>query len=237
MRSMLKVVKVEVRYGGIPIIHDVSLEVKQGELVAVVGSNGAGKSTLLKTIAGALHPTKGSITFDDVLINRLATPDIVRLGITYIPEARLIFGPLSVEENLKLGAHIIKDHAVISRNLDFVYDLFPRLKERRQQASGTLSGGEQQMLAIGRGLMSNPKLLMLDEPSLGLMPKLVDEMLEAVAKLRTIGMTILLVEQNVFESLEIADRGYVLQTGRTILDGTGKELLNTESIKKAFLGL
>ncbi|HPB36912.1 MAG TPA: ABC transporter ATP-binding protein [Syntrophorhabdus sp.] len=234
---MLKVVKVEVRYGGIPIIHDVSLEVKQGELVAVVGSNGAGKSTLLKTIAGALHPTKGSITFDDVLINRLATPDIVRLGITYIPEARLIFGPLSVEENLKLGAHIIKDHAVISRNLDFVYDLFPRLKERRQQASGTLSGGEQQMLAIGRGLMSNPKLLMLDEPSLGLMPKLVDEMLEAVAKLRTIGMTILLVEQNVFESLEIADRGYVLQTGRTILDGTGKELLNTESIKKAFLGL
>jgi len=237
VRSMLKVVKVEVRYGGIPIIHDVSLEVKQGELVAVVGSNGAGKSTLLKTIAGALHPTKGSITFDDVLINRLATPDIVRLGITYIPEARLIFGPLSVEENLKLGAHIIKDHAVISRNLDFVYDLFPRLKERRQQASGTLSGGEQQMLAIGRGLMSNPKLLMLDEPSLGLMPKLVDEMLEAVAKLRTIGMTILLVEQNVFESLEIADRGYVLQTGRTILDGTGKELLNTESIKKAFLGL
>ena len=234
---MLKVVKVEVRYGGIPIIHDVSLEVKQGELVAVVGSNGAGKSTLLKTIAGALHPTKGSITFDDVLINRLATPDIVRLGITYIPEARLIFGPLSVEENLKLGAHIIKDHAVISRNLDFVYDLFPRLKERRQQASGTLSGGEQQMLAIGRGLMSNPKLLMLDEPSLGLMPKLVDEMLEAVAKLRTIGMTILLVEQNVFESLEIADRGYVLQTGKTILDGTGKELLNTESIKKAFLGL
>jgi len=234
---MLKVVKVEVRYGGIPIIHDVSLEVKQGELVAVVGSNGAGKSTLLKTIAGALHPTKGSITFDDVLINRLTTPDIVRLGITYIPEARLIFGPLSVEENLKLGAYIIKDHAVISRNLDFVYDLFPRLKERRQQASGTLSGGEQQMLAIGRGLMSNPKLLMLDEPSLGLMPKLVDEMLEAVAKLRTIGMTILLVEQNVFESLEIADRGYVLQTGKTILDGTGKELLNTESIKKAFLGL
>lgn len=237
MRSMLKVVKVEVCYGGIPIIHDVSLEVKQGELVAVVGSNGAGKSTLLKTIAGALHPTKGSITFDDVLINRLTTPDIVRLGITYIPEARLIFGPLSVEENLKLGAYIIKDHAVISRNLDFVYDLFPRLKERREQASGTLSGGEQQMLAIGRGLMSNPKLLMLDEPSLGLMPKLVDEMLEAVAKLRTIGMTILLVEQNVFESLEIADRGYVLQTGKTILDGTGKELLNTESIKKAFLGL
>jgi branched-chain amino acid transport system ATP-binding protein len=234
---MLKVAEIEVRYSGIPVIHDISLEVKQGELVAVVGSNGAGKSTLLKTIAGALHPAKGSITFDNVLINRLSTPDIVRLGITYIPEARLIFGPLSVEENLKLGAYILKDERALSKNLDFVYDLFPRLKERRQQVSGTLSGGEQQMLAIGRGLMSNPKLLMLDEPSLGLMPKLVDEMLEAVAKLRTMGMTILLVEQNVFESLELADRGYVLQTGRTILEGTGKELLNTESIKKAFLGL
>lgn len=234
---MLKITEIEVRYSGIPVIHNVSLEVKQGELVAVVGSNGAGKSTLLKTIAGALHPAKGSITFENALINRLSTPDIVRLGITYIPEARLIFGPLSVEENLKLGAYILKDEKVVSKNLDFIYDLFPRLKERRQQPSGTLSGGEQQMLAIGRGLMSNPKLLMLDEPSLGLMPKLVDEMLEAVAKLRTLGMTILLVEQNVFESLELADRGYVLQTGRTILEGTGRELLNTESIKKAFLGL
>jgi len=234
---MLKVTEIEVRYSGIPVIHDVSLEVKQGELVAVVGSNGAGKSTLLKTIAGALHPTKGSVEFGGTVLNRLSTPDIVRLGITYIPEARLIFGPLSVEENLELGAYILKNDTVVRENLDFVYDLFPRLKERRQQLSGTLSGGEQQMLAIGRGLMSNPKLLMLDEPSLGLMPKLVDEMLEAVAKLRNIGMTILLVEQNVFESLELADRGYVLQTGRTILEGTGKELLNTESIKKAFLGL
>lgn len=234
---MLKVTEIEVRYSGIPVIHNVSLEVGRGELVAVVGSNGAGKSTLLKTIAGALHTTKGSIEFENTQINRMSTPDIVKLGITYIPEARLIFGPLSVEENLELGAYILKDEAAVRKNLDFIYDLFPRLKERRQQLSGTLSGGEQQMLAIGRGLMSNPKLLMLDEPSLGLMPKLVDEMLEAVAKLRNMGMTILLVEQNVFESLEIADRGYVLQTGRTILEGTGKELLNTESIKKAFLGL
>lgn len=234
---MLKVTEIEVRYSGVPIIHDVSLEVKQGELVAVVGSNGSGKSTLLKTIAGALHPTKGSIEFENRTINRLSTPDIVRLGITYIPEARLIFGPLTVEENLELGAYTIKDVVIVKKNLDFVYGLFPRLKERRLQLSGTLSGGEQQMLAIGRGLMSNPKLLMLDEPSLGLMPKLVDEMLEAVAKLRNMGMTILLVEQNVFESLELANRGYVLQTGRTILEGTGKELLNTESIKKAFLGL
>lgn len=234
---MLKVTEIEVRYSGIPVIHNVSLEVKRGELVAVVGSNGAGKSTLLKTIAGALHPTKGSIEFESTQISRISTPDIVRLGITYIPEARLIFGPLSVEENLELGAYTLKDEMAVRKNLDFIYDLFPRLKERRQQLSGTLSGGEQQMLAIGRGLMSNPKLLMLDEPSLGLMPKLVDEMLEAVVKLRDMGMTILLVEQNVFESLEIANRGYVLQTGRTILEGTGKELLNTESIKKAFLGL
>ena len=234
---MLKVTKIEVCYSGIPVIHDVSIEVKQGELVAVVGSNGAGKSTLLRTIAGALHPTKGSIEFKSTIINRFSTPDIVRLGITYIPEARLIFGPLTVEENLELGAYTIKDEGTARKNLDSVYDLFPRLKERRQQISRTLSGGEQQMLAIGRGLMSNPKLLMLDEPSLGLMPKLVDEMLEAVAKLRDMGMTILLVEQNVFESLELADRGYVLQTGRTILEGSGKELLNTDSIKKAFLGL
>ena len=234
---MLSVTDIEVCYSAIPVIHNVSLEVKKGELVTVVGSNGAGKSTLLKTITGALHPTKGSIRFENLEIHRLPTPDIVKLGITYIPEARLMFGPLTVEENLELGAYILKDSSIIKENMEFVYTLFPRLKERRAQLSGTLSGGEQQMLAIGRGLMSNPKLLMLDEPSLGLMPKLVDEMLEAVAKLRNIGKTILLVEQNVFESLELADRGYVLQTGRTIREGTGKELLDSEEIKKAFLGL
>lgn len=234
---MLKVTEIEVRYSGIPVVHNVSLHVRQGELITVVGSNGSGKSTLLKTIAGALHPSKGSIQFEGKDIHKLSTPDIVKLGITYIPEARLIFGPLTVEENLELGAYILNNAEETKKNLDFIYTLFPRLKERRLQLSGTLSGGEQQMLAIGRGLMSNPKLLMLDEPSLGLMPKLVDEMLEAVAKLRTIGKTILLVEQNVFESLDICDRGYVLQTGRTIQEGTGKELLNAESIKKAFLGL
>jgi branched-chain amino acid transport system ATP-binding protein len=206
-------------------------------LVSVVGANGAGKSTLLKTITGALHPSKGSIQLDNEEISQLSTADIVRRGITYIPEARLIFGPLTVEENLELGAYILNDVEEVKRNLEEVYQLFPRLAERRLQQGGTLSGGEQQMLAIGRGLMSSPKLLMLDEPSLGLMPKLVDEMLEAVAKLKQAGKTILLVEQNVRESLELADRGYVLQTGRTIQQGTGKELLNTEVIKKAFLGL
>lgn len=234
---MLKVSEIEVRYSGIPIIHNVSLVVNEGELVTVVGANGAGKSTLLKTIAGALHTSKGTIRFENENIQNLATPEIVRRGITYVPEARLIFGPLTVEENLEIGAYIVSDAAQKRNNLEYVYNLFPRLADRKKQPGGTLSGGEQQMLAIGRGLMSNPKLLMLDEPSLGLMPKLVDEMLGAVAKLRGAGKTILLVEQNVRESLELADRGYVLQTGRTILEGTGEELLNTESIRKAFLGL
>ena len=234
---MLKVSEIEVRYSGVPVIHNVSLEVNQGELVSVVGANGAGKSTLLKAIAGALHPSRGSIQFDHQEISRLSTADIVRKGITYVPEARLIFGPLTVEENLELGAYILDNAEEVKKNLEYVYRLFPQLAERRLQQGGTLSGGEQQMLAIGRGLMSNPKLLMLDEPSLGLMPKLVDEMLEAVAKLKESGMTILLVEQNVRESLELSDRGYVLQTGRTIHQGTGKELLNAEVIKKAFLGL
>jgi branched-chain amino acid transport system ATP-binding protein len=234
---MLKVTEIEVRYSGIPVIHNVSLEVNRGELVSVVGANGAGKSTLLKAIAGALHPSKGSIQFEDQEISHLSTADVVRRGITYVPEARLIFGPLTVRENLELGAYILEEDEAVQKNLDDVYQLFPRLAERRLQLGGTLSGGEQQMLAIGRGLMSNPKLLMLDEPSLGLMPKLVDEMLEAVAKLKGSGKTILLVEQNVRESLELSDRGYVLQTGRTIHQGTGKELLNAEVIQKAFLGL
>jgi branched-chain amino acid transport system ATP-binding protein len=234
---MLKVSEIEVRYSGVPVIHNVSLEVNQGELVSVVGANGAGKSTLLKAIAGALHPSQGSVQFENQEISHLSTANIVRRGITYVPEARLIFGPLTVHENLELGAYILDDDEAVKKNLETVYQLFPRLAERRFQQGGTLSGGEQQMLAIGRGLMSNPKLLMLDEPSLGLMPKLVDEMLEAVAKLKESGKTILLVEQNVRESLELSDRGYVLQTGRTIHQGTGKELLNAEIIKKAFLGL
>jgi branched-chain amino acid transport system ATP-binding protein len=234
---MLKVSEIEVRYSGVPVIHDVSIEVNPRELVSVVGSNGSGKSTLLKTIAGALHPSRGSIQFENIEISHLSTAEVVRKGITYVPEARLIFGPLSVEENLELGAYILRNDEETQKNLEFVYHLFPRLAERKKQAGGTLSGGEQQMLAIGRGLMSNPKLLMLDEPSLGLMPKLVDEMLEAVARLKEVGKTILLVEQKVRESLELSDRGYILQTGRTIQHGAGPELLNAEAIQKAFLGL
>jgi branched-chain amino acid transport system ATP-binding protein len=234
---MLKVENIEVRYSGVPVIHDVSLEVNAGELISVVGANGAGKTTLLKTISGTLHPTKGSIKLDNKDISKSSTVDIVRQGITYVPEERRIFGPLSVEENLRLGAYILNDRERLEKSLNYVYGLFPILKDRQSQKGGTLSGGEQQMLAIGRGLMASPKLLMLDEPSLGLMPKLVDEMLEAVAKLKGEGITILLVEQNVREALDMADRGYVLQTGRTISSGRGQELLETDIIKKAFLGI
>ena len=234
---MLKVNNIQVQYGRIPALHGVTFEVKERELVSIVGANGAGKSTTLKTIVGVLSPVSGNIEFNGVDITGRHSSEIVRLGITYVPEARHIFGPLTVEENLLLGAFILPSKEKVEEGLEFVYKLFPILKERKRQQGGTLSGGEQQMLAIGRGLMSNPKLLMLDEPSLGLMPKLVDEMLEAVAKLKESGKTILLVEQNVREALELSDRGYVLQTGRTIHQGTGKELLNAEIIQKAFLGL
>ena len=234
---MLKVEKIEVRYSGVPVIHDVSFNVNVGELISIIGANGSGKTTLLKTVAGTIHPTKGCIEFENKDISRSSTVEIVRKGITYVPEERRIFGPLSVEENLELGAYILNDKEETEKHLDYVYGLFPILKSRRKQLGETLSGGEQQMLAIGRGLMSSPKLLMLDEPSLGLMPKLVDEMLEAIATLKGEGITILLVEQNVREALEMADRAYVLQTGRTIYTGTGDELLETDIVKKAFLGL
>jgi branched-chain amino acid transport system ATP-binding protein len=234
---MLKVEKIEVRYSGVPVIHNVSFYINEGELISIVGANGSGKTTLLKTVAGTLHPAKGCIEFENGDISRSSTVEIVRKGITYVPEERRIFGPLSVEENLKLGAYTVNDREEAENNLEYVYTLFPILKARRKQLGETLSGGEQQMLATGRGLMSSPKLLMLDEPSLGLMPKLVDEMLKAVAKLKEEGKTILLVEQKVREALEMADRGYVLQTGRTIYKGTGDELLETDIVKKAFLGL
>jgi branched-chain amino acid transport system ATP-binding protein len=237
VKSMLRVENIEVRYSKVPVIYDVTFYVDEGELVSVVGSNGAGKTTVLKSIAGNLHPTKGRIEFQKEDISRSPTMQIVRKGITYVPEERRIFGPLSVEENLKLGGYIVNDEAKIQTQLDYVFGLFPVLERRRKQLGGTLSGGEQQMLAIGRGLMSSPKLLMLDEPSLGLMPKLVDEMLEAVYKLKEEGLTILLVEQNVREALEMADRAYVLQTGRTVHEGMGKELLESDIVKKAFLGL
>jgi len=236
-KDMLKVNKIKVHYGGIPALHEVSFEVGKGELVVIVGANGAGKTTALKTVVGALSPVSGSIEFEGIDIAGKNPAQIVQLGITYVPEGRHIFGPLTVEENLLLGAFTTNSKEVIEERLDYVYKLFPILKERYRQKGGTLSGGEQQMLAIGRGLMSRPKLLMLDEPSLGLMPKLVSEVFKAISLLKEEGCTILLVEQNVREALELSDRGYILQTGRTIYSGQGKELLESEIVKKAFLGL
>jgi branched-chain amino acid transport system ATP-binding protein len=234
---MLKVDKIKVHYEEIPVLHEVSFEVGEGELVAIVGSNGAGKTTTLKAIAGSVSIVSGGIEFKGIIINGKRPAEIVRLGITYIPEGRHIFGPLTVEENLLLGAFTVNSEEEIKERLDYVYKLFPILKERRWQKGGTLSGGEQQMLALGRGLMSRPKLLMLDEPSLGLMPKLVTEVFKAISLLKEEGYTILMVEQNVREALELADRGYVLQTGRIIASGSGGELLGSEIVKKAFLGL
>ncbi len=234
---MLKVDKIKVHYGGILALHEVTFEVGEGEVVAMVGANGAGKSTALKAIVGAVSPVSGKIEFDGTDITGENSAKIVRRGITYVPEARHIFGPLTVEENLLLGAFTADSEEAIEEGLDHVYELFPILKDRRKQKGETLSGGEQQMLAIGRGLMIRPKLLMLDEPSLGLMPKLVTEVFKSISLLKEEGHTILLVEQNVREALELADRGYILQTGRTIDSGRGKDLLESEIVRKAFLGL
>jgi branched-chain amino acid transport system ATP-binding protein len=236
-RDMLKVNNIQVLYGGIPAIHEVFFEVEKGELVSLVGANGAGKTTVLKTVVGALSPASGNIEFEGEDITGKNSAEIVRSGITYVPEGRHIFGPLTVEENLLLGAFTISSRDEIEKRMDEVYGLFPILKDRHRQKGETLSGGEQQMLAIGRGLMARPKLLMLDEPSLGLMPKLVTEVLKTISLLKDEGHTILLVEQNVREALELSDRGYILQTGRTIHSGHGRDLLDSDIVKKAFLGL
>ncbi len=236
-RPLLEVKDIKVRYSGMPVLQGISLAVCAGETVCVVGANGAGKSTLLRAIMGAQRVFEGRILFEDQEIHRMQTEAIVRLGIVYVPEEKMLFRPLAVEENLMLGAYILKDPRRIQENLEFVYTLFPRLKERRRQPASTLSGGEQQMVAIGRGLMSRPQILMLDEPSLGLAPKLVDEVLDTVRRLKTEGMTILLVEQNVREALDLADRGYVIQTGRIVGHGSGKELLASDAFRQAFLGI
>jgi branched-chain amino acid transport system ATP-binding protein len=234
---ILEVKNIKVRYSGLPVLQGVSLSVNSGETVCVVGANGAGKSTLLRAIMGAQRAFEGQIIFSGKEIQRLPTEEIVRLGIVYVPEEKMLFRPLAVEENLMLGAYILADAHRIRENLDFVYALFPRLKERRLQPASTLSGGEQQMVAIGRGLMSRPHILMLDEPSLGLAPRLVDEVLDTVRRLKQQGMTILLVEQNVREALDLADRGYVIQTGRIVGEGGGKQLLASDQFRQAFLGI
>ena len=236
-QHILQVEDIKVRYSGLPVLHGISLEVGEGETVCVVGANGAGKSTLLRAIMGSQRVFEGRVIFRGREIQKLPTEEIVRMGIIYVPEEKMLFKPLPVEENLLLGAYTVKEKQKIQENLEFVYGLFPKLKERRAQAASTLSGGEQQMVAIGRGLMSNPQILMLDEPSLGLAPILVDEVLDTVRRLKKEGITILMVEQNVLEALDLADRGYVLQTGRITQEGSGQELLQSDIFRSAFLGI
>jgi branched-chain amino acid transport system ATP-binding protein len=236
-QPILDIQDIKVRYSGLPVLQGISLQVNQGETVSVLGANGAGKSTLLRAVMGTRHAFEGRILYEGREIQKLQTEAIVRLGIVCVPEEKMLFGPLSVEENLGLGAYVLNDNQQIQQNLQFVYTFFPKLKERRKQPASTLSGGEQQMVAIGRGLMSRPRILMLDEPSLGLAPLLVDEVLDTVRKLKEEGITILLVEQNVREALDLADRAYVLQTGRIVGEGSGRELLESDMFREAFLGI
>ena len=236
-QPILEIQDIKVRYSGLPVLQGISLSMAPGETVSVLGANGAGKSTLLRAIMGTQHAFEGRILYKGREIQKLNTEAIVRLGIVCVPEEKMLFGPLSVEENLNLGAYVLSDNQQIRQNLGFIYNLFPKLKERRNQPASTLSGGEQQMVAIGRGLMSRPKILMLDEPSLGLAPLLVDEVLDTVRKLKEEGITILLVEQNVREALDLADRAYVLQTGRMVGEGSGRELLESDMFREAFLGI
>ena len=235
--SILQVDNVNCAYDNVPVIFGVSFEVKEKELVAIVGANGAGKSTIMKTIAGLLHPKKGTIRFKGQDISHLPANQVLRKGISYIPEGRRLFAKLSVEENLELGAYIEHNRSEIEQRKREVLTLFPILGERSRQIAETLSGGEQQMLAIARGLMSKAELLMLDELSLGLMPSLVESVMETILRIKEQGTTILLVEQKVQESLEIADRGYVIQTGKIVQSGSSEELLNSDEVKKAYLGM
>lgn len=234
---MLKVKNLKVGYDNVPVIFDVSFEVKEGELVSIVGSNGAGKTTILKTISGLLKPMAGEIEFLGERIDNIPAHTIVEKGIAHVPEGRHVFGKMSIRDNLLLGAFTVNSEEQIEKTLNEVYVIFPRLKERENQKAETLSGGEQQMLAIARGLMSRPKLLMVDEMSLGLMPILVDRVLDILKEISRRGMTVLMVEQKVQEALEMADRGYILQTGRIVASGTGEELLNSEMVKKAYMGM
>jgi len=233
---MLDVKNIDVYYGDAQALWDVSFSVNQGEIVTLVGSNGAGKSTTLKAISGLVPPSSGEIRLEGNRIDRAPAYSIVEMGIAQIPEGRRLWPGLSVQENLELGAYVPAARAVRGETMEWVFQLFPLLRKRRSQLAGTLSGGEQQMLAIGRGLLSRPKLLILDEPSLGLAPLLVDEVFETIQKINSEGMTILLVEQNVNVALAISNRGYVLETGRIVISGSGKDLLADEHVKTAYLG-
>lgn len=233
---LLEVIGLTVHYGRIPALHGVDCTVGQGELVALVGANGAGKTTLMRTLSGLLPASGGTIRFDGTDITTLAAERRVRLGIAQVPEGRQVFGPLTIEENLRLGA-FTRPRAEAAISLDHVYTLFPVLKQRRRAHAGSLSGGQQQMLALGRALMTRPRLLLLDEPSMGLAPILVDETFDTIRRLRDGGTTVFVVEQNAYKALSIADRAFVMETGRTVLSGAGRDLLANERVKGAYLGL
>lgn len=234
--AMLTINDLEVYYGMIQAIKGISLEVNQGEVIALIGANGAGKTTTLHTITGLLSPKKGSVMFEGKDITKVPAHKIVSMGMAHVPEGRRVFANLSVYENLKLGAYTRKDKQEIEDTLKMVYEKFPRLEERKNQVAGTLSGGEQQMLAMGRALMSHPKIILMDEPSMGLSPIFVNEIFNIIQEIKKSGTTVLLVEQNAKKALSIADRAYVLETGKIVLEGKALDLLNNDLIKKAYLG-
>ncbi|GIN92501.1 ABC transporter ATP-binding protein [Siminovitchia terrae] len=234
--TMLKINNLNVNYGRIHALKGISLEVEKGEIVSLIGANGAGKSTLLKTLSGLIRPKEGEIIYLDESIAGKPAQSIVKAGISQVPEGRRVFAEMSVEENIELGAFLRRDKAGIQQSFQKVYEVFPRLYERRKQMAGTLSGGEQQMLAMGRAIMARPKLLLLDEPSMGLAPLMVQTIFDIIKDINDEGTTILLVEQNAHMALSIASRGYVIETGKMILSGSAKELQESEEVKKAYLG-
>lgn len=233
---MLELKEVNTSYGEIQSLFDVSIEVNDKEIVSIIGANGAGKSTLLNTISGLNEPDSGKILYNKDMINGIKPYELTKMGIIQVPEGRHVFADMTVEENLNMGAYIIKNKASAKQSKERVFDLFPRLKERRKQLAGTMSGGEQQMLAIGRALMAEPDVLMLDEPSMGLAPIMVESVFEKIEEINKQGTTILLVEQNAFTALQISDRGYVIETGHVTITGTGEELIHDDRVRKAYLG-
>ena len=234
--SLLKVTDLRVSYGGIEALKGISFEVEQGQIVTLIGANGAGKSTTLRSISGLVHPTEGRIYFEGRDITDYNTQKIVESGIALVPEGRRVFPNLTVLENLRIGAYLRKDKEVIEQDIEYAYELFPRLKERSWQLAGTLSGGEQQMLAVARAMMTRPKLIMMDEPSLGLAPLVVKDIFSIIQTLKSTGMTVLLIEQNANAALHACDWAYVMETGRITVTGTGEELLASEAIQEAYLG-
>lgn len=234
---MLEIKDLRVKYGGIVALDGISMKVPEGKIITLVGANGAGKSTTLRSITKLVTPASGSITYDDKELTHKNTQDIVKMGITLVPEGRHVFDDMTVDENLMIGAYLRKDKENFKKDIAFIHEMFPRLKERAKQLSGTLSGGEQQMVAVGRALMSNPKVMMMDEPSLGLAPLVIKDIFNIIQKVnKEKGMTILLIEQNANAALKIADYGYVMETGKIRLEGTGQELLANEQVKELYLG-